>query len=188
MGRRRRLWILDLTLKFPDWENKIKRHRDDIDLFIAAMMQTNRAQLFDQEGAYNGHDKWKKPVFRDGMALSDRGTLRKSIGPRNDGVHPSRFEGSIVKISGETITIGTSIAYAKINNDGGKVVAKNAKALKIPVPSGTKGAVKLDNGTFLFRKSVNIPARNFSDLNDQDKQELDEALTNYLVDLLNAKD
>lgn len=167
---------LEIKFKFPKWKQVIENNRNRINLFIAAQMQTNRAMLFDAEGAYNGHTKWLPLKFRKGQILSKTGKLRKSIGPLGDGKTPKRNAGSIVKFNNDEVTIGTNLAYAKVQNEGAKIVPINAQALKIPI----------GNGKFIFRKSAIVPARVFNDLNDEDKTEFTVALKNFITELLNA--
>ena len=189
---------ISIFMSFPDWERKLKRATREVNLFIAAMMQTDRGMLFDKEGAYNGHQKWAPLVFRSGMILSDTGTLRKSIAPHDPKGRPG--PGGIVKFNGDWITIGTEVAYAKLMNDGttflpgGVLRPVKAKALKIPIPYGknatdaaqsifTHGNSKEDK--FIFRKSVKIPPRPFNGWISGDADELSEALRNKLVEVLN---
>lgn len=189
----------EMEFKFPDWAAKINQAQDEINLFIAAMMQTNRGELFDSEGAANGHDKWAPLAFRRGQILSNRGTLRQSLAPSN----PQGRAGSdgIVRFAGEVITIGTKLAYARMMNDGtakmpgGVLRPVNGKALKIPLPGGEnatagakslkKGSSKIGNSNFIFRKSVKIPGRPFDTWTKEDEDEMSAALTNKLVDILN---
>lgn len=132
--------LLEIDFQFPDWAAVLKKHERELNLFIAANVQFNRGMLFDQEGAYNGRSRWKELSFRNGQILSKRGTLRKSIAPFN----PRGIPGpdGIVKFSGDTVTVGTNLMYARMMNDGtvkmpgGVLRAKNAKALKIPIPQG----------------------------------------------------
>lgn len=259
--------LVGIQFKFPKWEQKLKRAHEEINLFLAADMQTNRGMLFDAEGGRNGHQKWAPLVFRNGMILAKRGTLRKSIAPKNDGRRPGAGPDGIVRFSGATITVGTSLFYARIMNDGtaklpgGVIRAKHAKALKIPVDSSflksqkirkglleedlgneegmkrkaslerrivriqrllsesksassrrkqqayltklnaqlraskdrkeieelarRKNRVEGSKGNFIFRKSVRIKARPFDTWTDQDQNELELALRNKLVEILN---
>ncbi len=134
--------MIGIEFKFPDWAAKLTAAENEINLFIAAQMQFNRGQIFDKEGAYNGRARWKDLVFREGQILSKRGTLRKSIGPFN----PKGIPGpdGIVRFQGDSITIGTKVAYARMMNDGtaklpgGVLRGKNSprKVLKIPIPQG----------------------------------------------------
>jgi phage gpG-like protein len=163
--------------KFPHLEDKIKKNRHRIEMFIAATMQTNRALLFDSEGAANGHKKWATLKFRTGKPLLLRGTLRKSIGPTNDGKRPKQGPNGIVEYANGVVKIGTSLAYAAPQNFGAVVSAKKAKALKIP----------LGPGKYMFRKSVTIPARNFNSISPEDKQEFNEALAQVCAEVLRER-
>lgn len=131
---------VEVQFSFPDWAEKLRGREAELNLFLAAQIQTNRGMLFDQEGAHNGHARWAPLRMRDGQILSRRGTLRKSIAPFNpNGV---RGENGIVRFAGDTIVVGTKLAYARMMNNGtvglpgGVLRPKHAKALKIPLPPG----------------------------------------------------
>lgn len=197
--------MIGIDWYFPDWDAKIKRARNEINLFIAAQIQTNRGMLFDQEGAYSGHKKWAPLKFRRGQILSKSGKLRKSIAPLN--AKGQAGTDGIVRFQDDFVYVGTMVAYARLMNDGttkmpgGVLRAKNAKALKIPVSSseiaklnktkpkeikeqlGVKGSKK--EGEFIFRKSVKIPAREFDTWTREDENELSGALRNKLLQVLN---
>lgn len=139
---------MSITLSFPDLGGRVRRDLRDILLFMAAQMQMNRGMLFDREGAFNSHEKWAPLRFRQGQILKNRGNLAKSMGPRGVGAgfdlnaKPGAADGSIVRMRGDLVQIGTSLTPARLMNDGtvklpgGKLVAKNAKALRIPIPDG----------------------------------------------------
>lgn len=187
--------LVEIDFEMPQLAPKFRRKIKEIYLFIAAQIQTNRGFLFNAEGAYNGHKKWAPLKFRQGQILSKSGTLRKSLAPTparglpgNDG---------IVRISGETVTVGTKLFYARLMNDGttkmpgGVLKAVNAKALKIPLPSGKSATplsknLRKDNGGFMFRKSVKIPARPYDEWTTNDQKDLDEALGNKIAQVLNS--
>lgn len=190
---------LEMIFKFPNWLEKIQQSEDEINLFIAAMMQTNRGTLFDKEGANNGHQKWAPLKFRRGQILSDKGILRKSMAPIAANGRPGND--GIVRFQGDTITIGTKLLYARLMNDGtakmpgGVLRPVNAKALKIPIPGGkeaTAGAKKLRktaygdaSNKFIFRKSVKIEGRPFDTWTQEDEEEISEAVMNKIIDVLN---
>lgn len=199
---------VDVQFKWPDLEARLQKAEPEIKLFLAATIQTNRGMLFDSEGKHNGRPGWAPLVLRAGQVLSDRGVLRKSMAPYSADGKPGP-NGTVV-IQPDAIIIGTNLLYARLMNDGttkmpgGKMVAKNAKALKIPIPAGrnaTPVAKKLRKnaktlsyevaegvqrqGKFIFRKSVRIPARPFDDWNNQDQEELDAALINKTAEVLN---
>ena len=200
--------MLEIEFKFPDWAAQLKAAEGEINLFIAAQIQFNRGMLFDQEGGYNGHPKWKSLAFRNGQILSNRGALRQSIAPFNPNGTPG--PDGTVTVAGDVISIGTTLAYARLMNDGtanmpgGVLRPKNAKALKIPLPKGKRATPLaktlrktartlltpkpgggMDRDKFLFVKWVRIPARNFTNWNDQDQAELDAALKNKIAEVLN---
>lgn len=131
---------VDIEFKFPDWGGKLAARRDELDRFQAAIIQTNRGMLFDAEGNDNGHVKWAPLRLRSGQVLSRRGALRRSIAPYAANGQPG--PDGIVRFSGNEITIGTKLFYAAMMNwgttglPGGVLRPKNAKALKIPLPSG----------------------------------------------------
>lgn len=191
---------VNIEFKFPDLEKRLKQHENEINLFLAATVQTNRGLLFDSEGSHNGRPGWAPLKLRRGQILSDRGVLRKSIAPYNADGKPG--PDGIVAIRPDAIVIGTTLLYARLMNDGtekmpgGKLVAKNAKALRIPLPAGanaTKTAKGLSKSAksdgsgkkFIFRKSVRIPARPFDDWNQMDQEEVNEALVNKVAEILN---
>lgn len=177
--------MVEIKFKFPNWERRVKEQTPRIQLFIAAMMQENRAQLFAAEGAFSGHSKWKdlksgenKKFDKEGnpnrQILSDTGTLRKSIGPETDGKNPKRNIGTILKMKDDLVTIGTTIAYAKIHNDGGIV--------KHP---GTDNGFGM--GIKIRPHNIPIPKRNFSDITAQDRAEWNTAVRNLLAGILNGE-
>lgn len=185
---------VEIKFDMPALAPKFRGRIREIYLFIAAQIQTNRGFLFNAEGAYNGHKKWAPLKFRQGQILSKRGTLRKSIAPIPARGQPGND--GIVRISGETVTVGTKLFYARLMNDGttkmpgGVLRAINAKALKIPLPPGKIAtpagkAARKDYGPFMFRKSVKIPPRPFDDWTNKDQEELDQALSNKIAEILN---
>lgn len=167
--------VLSVKFKFPRLEERIKKNHHRIEQFIAAAMQTNRALLFEHEGEYSGHKKWAPLKMRTGKILSKRGTLRKSIGPPNDGNRPVQSDNGIVEFKSGIVKIGTRLAYASMQNEGAVIVAKNAKALKIPLEGGKN---------FIFRKKVTVPARNFDSITEEDREEFEMAMKAILVEVL----
>lgn len=174
--------LIGIQWKFPAWQKAFDTRFEELQMFIAAQMQTNRGLLFDKSGDVNGHPRWAPLVFRTGQPLKKTGALSKSMGPRNDGITAQRNEGSIVKFNADTITIGTSLAYAAMMNwgttrlPGGVLRPKNAKALKIPT----------GQGKFIFRKSVKIPERRFDTWTEEDEIELKIAVETKLGELFNG--
>ena len=174
--------LVEVEFIFPSTKQAIVDRRAEINLFMAAQIQTNRGMLFDHQGAYNGHSAWAPGKWRQGMVLSKRGTLRKSIGPKNAKGKPG--PGGIVKFAGDVVEVGTALAYAAMMNwgttnlPGGKLVPKHANALKIPLPQGYP---KKRGEKFLFRKWIKIPARRFDEWNHQDMDEFSTALVNKVM-------
>lgn len=193
--------IVDMKFDFPDWADKVRAAEHEILVSLAASMQTNRGMLFNAEGSYSGHEKWKGLAFRNGQILSDRGTLRQSIAPF-DASGRAGPDG-IVKIEGEVVTIGTELIYANLMNygtanmPGGVLRPKKAKALMIPLPKGkslnesAKGMkttkVKSKSGktqNVIFRKWVRIPARDFISVTPQDVEEFEYHLAAKITEVM----
>jgi phage gpG-like protein len=201
--------MLAIKIILPDLYKRLQAKIGEMNLFMAALIQTNRGMLFDSEGARNGHKRWKPLRLRDGMPLSNRGNLRKSISPFNASGQPGP-EG-IVRIQRNEITVGTKLAYAYLMNwgttrmNGGVMVPTHAKALMIPLPAGKKireeakplrkESTKITKGTktrtkefhkdenVIFRKKVRIPERRFDEWNAADQMEFDNAVFNKLKEL-----
>lgn len=157
--------IISAEFKFPPWAKQLEKHYRELMLGVAATIQTNRGMLFDQEGAYNGHKRWQPLKFRKGQILSDTGTMRRSISP----TIPNGYAGpgGVVKISGDVVTVGTTIKYAPVHNYGAVIYPKRKKVLSWKV--GKKR---------YFAKSVTIPARPFLEgaWNRKDQEEVYQTL------------
>lgn len=196
--------LVAIDFDFPNLEDKVRRAEDEINLFIAAQIQTNRGMLFDSEGGYNGHERWAPLKLRSGQILSRSGALRQSIAPQN--ATGRAGPDGIVRFEGDTITVGTTKAYARLMNDGtvnlpgGVLRPVNAQALMIPLPSGVtaspsakklrKESTKVEGPggrpqNVIFRKSVKIPARPFDNWTAEDEAELSEALAVKVSEVLN---
>lgn len=143
--------MIQMSFKIPEMDRIISESQEELLGFMAAMMQTNRGMLFDKSGAYNGHDRWAPLAFRSGQPLKLTGTLSKSMGPMA-GDKPIINSGGVVRISGDIVTTGTKLGYAHLMNfgttlmPGGKMTAKKAQALMIPMPRSqraTQGAKEL---------------------------------------------
>lgn len=197
--------MIDLKLSFPKLDEIFKAHEKQIMGVLAASMQTNRAMMFDKDGADNGKKKWADPVFRRGRPLQASGDLRRSMAPMNDGKTPAHTPNGILKLHGNMVQIGSNLVYARLMNDGtahmagGVLKPINAKALKIPLPAGvnaTGDAKNAANGAkdiqdefgnkerVLFRRSVKIPARTMDEVTKEDEKEWSETLANYISEVL----
>lgn len=124
-----------IRAKFPPWLLAVRQKEDDIYLLIAATLQTNRGQMFDDMNA-GRKTPWEPLKLRKGQPLSYSGALRQSFAPKNDGVRPSQGGDTIVKFAGDVVTIGTSLAYAPIHNTGGVIRPVTNRFLWIPLPDG----------------------------------------------------
>lgn len=196
---------IEIEFKFPDLAGALRAKKQEILLFLAAQIQTNRGLMFDDENA--GRTPWKKPLLRDGQALSQKGTLRKSFAPRNNGIRPGLGPEGIVRISGDVVTIGTKLAKADILNRGGIIRPVRAKVLWIPLPAGkanssnapSKTAKGLKSGSggapvvkgkdgkfYLLAKQAVIPARPMDEWTSADEAELSAALTAKIEEVLNG--
>lgn len=78
-----------------------------------------------------GGPGWEPLKFRKGQILKKTGLLIRSV------TTPGA-QGNVARVQGSTIKWGTSLPYAKIHNEGGKIVAEKGKAIKIPIPQGDK--------------------------------------------------
>jgi phage gpG-like protein len=180
----------EINLKFNGLESAKAEILRLVPPAIAAVLQKQRALIFDTEGTHHGRPGWKplsprtRPDWGQRQILSASGVLRRSIAPKNDGMNPGKDTGTIVSYGVGLVVIGTSISYAAIHQTGGTLPARTikpvkAKALKIPMPGGG----------FIFRKSAKvpgakIPARPFADLTNDDINELQEMMANLIVESL----
>jgi len=175
--------MINIDLKITDYLAIFEDHKEDIMNLLAATMQTNRAMMFDKDGADNGKEEWAPLKWRSGRPLQHRGTLRKSFAPFNDGIKPGHGQDTIIHIAYPMAVIGTKLAYAQLMNDGttkmpgGVLRPVKAKALKIPAPNGEEG--------FIFRKSVKIPARPMDTITEEDNEEIAKTVENYITEILN---
>lgn len=179
--------MLKIELTFDDLAEKFRHMMPEITSVLAATMQTNRAMMFDKDGADNDKPQWEALKWREGRPLQKTGTLRKSFAPMNDGITPGHGNDSIVLLQGNKATIGTKLVYAGMMNDGttkmpgGVLRPKQAKALRFPGPMGS-------GEKFMFRKSVKIPARRMDEVTQADEREWADTLANYIARQLNGTD
>ena len=193
---------VSVTWNFPKLNKKLLARRAELALFLAAQVQTNRGLLFASEGSRNGGKRWPKPLLRSGMALSQRGVLRKSLAPGTGRPGP----GGIARITGDDVVIGTNVRYAPIVNFGGKFTAGPGKVFVIPLPAGKaasgyakalRSGIQADNKrrksmglkarptNVIFRKSITIPPRRFDIMTAADKKEISDAYRKKIAELLN---
>jgi len=194
-----------IDLHFPKWIAQLGERESEIYMLIAATLQTNRALMFDSSNS--GRQTWAPPKLREGQPLSQRGPLRQSFAPSNDGKVPARHEDSIVRYGNDVVTIGTSVRYASILNTGGVIRPRNFPVLWIPLPDGAKNSsnapsdltkeikggktgapivVGRNGKTYLLAKKVTIPARPMDQWFPQDQEELEVTLSNKVAQVLNG--
>lgn len=120
--------------------------------------QTIRASVL-KNFEVGGRPAWKKSLRADmhgGQTLVDSSNLKNSIN---------------VKASGNRVEVGTNKIYAAIHQFGGRITAKNKPYLKFML-----------NGKFVSKKEVNIPARPFLLVQDEDIVEIKSVIENYLTE------
>lgn len=179
--------LCQIDFKFPPLLERYKNQFKRILIGIAADIQTNRGLLFYNEGAYNGHEKWKdlkgglskRSAGKGLMArriLQKTGALKNSISPKAEG-DGSPGENGYVKFEGTKsvaiVKVGTTIAYAGIHDQGGT----------INHPGTSNGFGK---GIKIPPHAINIPKRNFTDWNKADGDNMKIFLKN-LYDVLNGR-
>ncbi|KZE34173.1 phage virion morphogenesis protein [Crenobacter luteus] len=125
---------------------------------ISEIMHTAVKENFEAEG----RPRWlgMRPGGRDGRLLQDKGTLKGSISAASDNDHA---------------VVGTDLKYAAIHQFGGKtrpheIRPRNARALKF----GGRYAKKVNH------PGSDIPARPFLALTEQDADEIEAAVEDYL--------
>ena len=174
--------LVEIKWDFPNLLKRLLRHEQDITMGMLAALQTNRGMMFNAEGAYNDHPKWKPLKFRDGMILSDTGALRKSIAPRapTGKAGPDGFAYASGTLAKKGYAIGSKLKYAAMMNWGttglpdGVLKPKRKKMLRF----------EIGPGEFAFAKQVKIPARRFDRINAEDKRELTLTLRNLVMEAL----
>lgn len=166
--------MLSIEFKFPEWADQVKKHYMELMREVAASIQTNRGELFDQEGSHNGKRPWKPLKLRQGQILSKTGQLRRSLAPR--GTKGTAGPSGILKFSNDVVTIGTTVKYAAVHNYGAVIRPKRKKVL-----SWTVGKKRY------FAKEVTIPKRPFLEgaWSDEDQQEIESALLKKVSRILN---
>jgi len=170
--------LLEVNLKIPDFAEEFRAQLGNIKNKALATVQTNRGMIFRNEGAYNGHPKWKDLKSRKGQILADTGILKNSITPKTvNSDKPVAGPNGILKFSGDVITIGTTVKYAAIHNYGGVIRPKTKDMLRWKDAKGWHAA-----------KQVTIPKRPFLEgaWNQTDQEELNQTMANYCARILNG--
>jgi phage gpG-like protein len=168
---------LKVDFKFPDLLKAFENSFDRIKIAIASTVQTQVGMRFDNEGSYNGHERWAPLVMRQGQILSLTGTLRKSIAPSAADGRPGSQ--GFVEASGlpddMLVEVGTKVLYSSTHNNGAIIRPVNKRSLRYMNPN---------TGKFIFSKKSVIPKRNFTDQNEVDRKEIEETLANLITDIL----
>lgn len=179
--------LVSCTFKFPDMLGHYKAEFKRILIGIASDIQFNVGMRFDNQGQYNGHERWKdlasgknlkmgkNGLFTRQVLKGKTGGLKNSISPQSqDGqAGPQgyvKFEGDI---NNAVVKVGTLVKYARIHNEGGL----------IHHPGTANG---FGRGIKIPAHGISIPRRNFTDWNKQDASNMKKFLKN-LVDVLNGK-
>lgn len=180
--------LLDFRFKFPDWAAQFQANMPRLKRKAMATVQTNRGMLFKNEGAYNGHSRWKelksgksqnidaKSGEKERKILQKTGTLKNSLAPQGASKeYPQAGPDGILEFHGDTLKIGTNVKYAAIHNYGGVVRhpgSKNGFGMGIEIPP----------------HNIRIPARPFLEgaWNQEDQKELDDTIANFCARLLSG--
>lgn len=193
--------LVTCSIRFPNLLARLVKNEDRIYKVMTASLQTNRAMMFDQEGAYNGHPKWAALKYRNGQILSKTGVLRKSIAPANasGNTPPNGYIARLGNLANPEVRMGTVVKYAAVHNFGANIkvpahqrtITYKVGKRKSKVISAVKGRSKANEGKIVTRQvwvkpyEINIPKRNFTDVNDQDTIEVGLALQNLILGILN---
>lgn len=179
--------LVSIDIKIPNYLKRLQGSLKRIQIAMAADIQTNRGLMFDAEGAYNGHPKWKdlksganKRIAKNGMQerqiLRKSGALKNSIAPT--GASGRAGPGGTVILEGTiaapAVRVSTQIKYAAIHDKGGTIRHPGTangfgKGIKIPA------------------HDIEMPRRNFSDWNRQDQKQMGIMLKNLLSEILNGR-
>jgi phage virion morphogenesis protein len=120
---------------------------------IGEALVSGTRDRFERGEAPDG-SKWPASK-RGGQTLVDTGQLKDSIG---------------YEASPALVVVGTSAEYAATHQFGAHIEAKNAKTLKFKV-----------NGKWVSKKSVDIPARPFVGLSDEDIAEAKGCVLDHIA-------
>jgi len=126
-----------------------------MDAIGASLVLSTQMRFEREEGPAGG--KWPQSLrakLEGGKTLRDEGHLYASITHR---------------ASTTSVEVGSNLIYAAIHQFGGKIEAKNAKALKFRI-----------GGEWVSRKSVTIPARPFLGIDDGDRAMIVDAVADAL--------
>lgn len=151
---------------------------------VAGYLLTSTQQRFERETGPDGQ-KWKGLSARTANARAGRG--RKVRGADHILRDTLRLYQSLTTLSDATsATIGTNVVYAAIHHFGGDIQqAERSQKLSLKrirgkksvrfVKAGTKGAVERD--VTIGAHAITIPARPYLGINDADRAEIAEIIT-----------
>lgn len=125
---------------------------------IGASLLASTQLRFEREQAPDG-SPWPKSIraaLEGGQTLTDSARLKQSL---------------TYVATEDAVEVGTNVIYAAIHQFGGRITAKNAKALRFKVAGQTVQV-----------KSVDIPARPFLGIDDEDRIEIEQIVADYLED------
>lgn len=179
--------LVAIDFEMPDYLRRFEREIGRVQIAIASDLQTNIGLRFDNEGAYNGHEKWKdlasganrrraKNGLQERQILRKTGALKNSMSPAmKDGTAGPggyvRFQGDIRSL---VTSVGSGLKYARIHNEGGVIMHP-----------GTQNG--FGRGIKIPPHKIKIPRRNFTDWNQTDASNLEKVLKNTVEEILNER-
>lgn len=179
--------MVKIDFNMPDLGERFRAHHSRLAIAIASDIQTNRGLLFDAEGNYNGHTKWKdlasglnKKTAANGLQvrqiLRRKGTLKNSIAPSSHSgtAGPQGYVRTEGDYSNPVVTVGTNVKYARIHNEGGI----------INHPGSNNG---FGRGIKIPAHKIPMPKRNFTDWTEEDMKSLEAVVANTIVEILNGR-
>ena len=123
---------------------------------IGQIIRTSVVKNFEAGGRPHRWKPSKRAMVEGGRTMVDTGRLMKYITSR---AYRDRAE------------VGTNVIYAAIHQFGGDIEASRSKYLKFRI-----------GGRWAQKKKVRIPARPFLVVQDEDWQEIKEAILEYLME------
>mgnify|MGYP000007448031 FL=1 len=149
-------------------------HRRPLMKKLAAVMHNAVDENFEAEG----RPKWLGIKHRQGRVLRDSGALQNSISERSDD---------------DTAIVGTNLPYAAIHQFGGEIkrAARSQQAYFHQKKDGSVGNrfVKKSRSNFsqwvtIGSGVVNMPARPYLSLTNEDEAEIVDTVNRYLSEVL----
>jgi phage gpG-like protein len=196
--------LVSCDIKIPKFEEMLMQQIGRIQIAIASDIQTNIAQRFNNQGAFNGHERWKDlktglNLKKAGNGLKSRQVLKKT-GALKNSIAPQAADGQAgpegyVQFSGDlrtpVVKVGTRIKYARIHNDGGVIEhpgTQHGFGVKGKVYKARKNKRRhVGRGLTVGPYQIKIPKRNFTDWNATDNDNLQKTLKNTIEEILNGR-